>query len=71
MSHSWFPDVITLEAPERYPEWVKSLLAMGHTVVRTGPRPPGDAHTILVEAPDRYLGVADPRRTSEAAAVGY
>ena len=71
MSHAWFPDEITFEAPERYPELVKSLQTMGHTVVRTGPRPQGDAHTILVRAPNSYLGVADARRTSEAAAVGY
>jgi len=71
MSHAWFPDEITFEAPERYPHLVKSLQTMGHTVVRTGPRPQGDAHSILVEAPNRYLGVADPRRTREAAAAGY
>ena len=71
LSHQWMPDQITFEAPERYPALVKSLQAMGHAVVRTGPRPQGDAHTIWVEAPNRYIGVADPRRTRESAANGY
>ena len=39
LSHAWFPDRITFEAPERYPEAMKSLKALGHTVVRTGPLP--------------------------------
>lgn len=71
LSHQWLPDQITFEAPERYPELVTSLQALGHTVVRTGPRPQGDAHTILVEAPNRYLGVADFRRNHQAVAAGY
>ena len=71
LSHQWFPDEITFEAPERYPELVKALQAMGHTVVRTGPRPQGAAHSILVEQPNQYLGVADLRRTHQATAAGY
>jgi hypothetical protein len=41
------------------------------TVVRTGPRPQGLAHSILVAQPHRYLGVADFRRSEAAAAAGY
>ncbi|MCX6874674.1 MAG: gamma-glutamyltransferase [Verrucomicrobia bacterium] len=71
LSHQWFPDAITFEAPERYPELVKSLQALGHTVVRSGLRPQGAAHSILVEQPNRYLGVADLRRSRHASAAGY
>jgi len=45
-SHQWFPDQIIFEAPERYPQMVRALQGMGHTVIRTGPLPQGDAHTI-------------------------
>ena len=71
LSHEWMPDQISFEAPERYPELVKSLSALGHTVVRTGPRPQGGAHTIWVTEPNRYVGVADPRRSDKASASGY
>jgi gamma-glutamyltranspeptidase/glutathione hydrolase len=71
LSHQWFPDQITFEAPERFPEVMKSLKELGHTVVRTGPRPQGDAHTIWVTAPNTYVGVADSRRSDKSAASGY
>lgn len=71
ISHQWMPDQLTFEAPERYPEMVKSLEALGHKVVRSGPRPQGDAHTIFVEKPNHYIGVADIRRSNGARAVGY
>jgi gamma-glutamyltranspeptidase/glutathione hydrolase len=71
LSHAWLPDEISFEAPERYPELVKSLSALGHTVVRTGPRPQGDAQTIWVIEPNRYVGVADRRRSDKASASGY
>jgi gamma-glutamyltranspeptidase/glutathione hydrolase len=71
LSHAWLPDHIAFETPERYPELVKALGTLGHTVVRTGPRPQGDAHTIWVIEPNRYVGVADRRRSDRAAAVGY
>ena len=71
LSHSWFPDLITFEAPEQYPEAMKALRAMGHTVVRTGPLPQGDAHTIWVPRPHRFVGVADLRRDETATAAGY
>jgi gamma-glutamyltranspeptidase/glutathione hydrolase len=68
-SHQWLPDQITFEAPEKYPETMKALKAMGHTVVRTGPLPQGDASTILVPSPGAYIGVADWRINGKAA--GY
>jgi len=70
-SHEWLPDQISFEAPERYPELMKSLGALGHAVVRTGPRPQGAAHSIWVIEPNRYVGVADVRRSDKAAAAGY
>ncbi len=71
MSHQWFPDQITFEAPERYPDLIKAVQALGHCVVRSGPRPQGDAHSILVEPAGRYTGVADLRRSGKATAAGY
>jgi len=70
-SHEWFPDQISFESPELYPELVGFLNEMGHTVVRTGPRPQGDAHTIWVIKPNSYVGVADLRRNDKASALGY
>lgn len=70
-SHQWFPDRITFEAPERYPEAMATLKSLGHTVVRTGPLPQGDAHSIWVAAPSDYMGVADHRRNSVASVSGY
>jgi gamma-glutamyltranspeptidase/glutathione hydrolase len=70
-SHKWFPDRITFEAPECYPELVNALKSMGHTVERTGPLPQGDAHSIWVIRPGSYLGVTDRRRNYQAAASGY
>jgi gamma-glutamyltranspeptidase/glutathione hydrolase len=72
MSHQWFPDQITFEAPERYPEAMKSLRALGHTIVPPAPLPfQGDAHSIWVTKPNRYIGVADRRRSDQSAALGY
>jgi len=70
-SHEWFPDQISFETPELCPEIVAWLNEMGHTVVRTGPRPQGDAHTIWVVKPNHYVGVADARRNPKASALGY
>lgn len=69
LSHQWFPDQISFEAPELYPETMNSLRQMGHTVVRTGPLPQGSAHTIWVVGPNSYVGVADRRRGGKAS--GY
>jgi len=72
LSHTWFPDQISFEAPQDYPELVKSLRALGHQVVKTGPKPhQGDAHSIMVVGPHEYVGVADGRRDKEATASGY
>ena len=70
-SHQWLPDRITFEAPERFPRAVKGLEAMGHGVVRTGPLPQGDAHSIWVRKPGRYVGVTDRRRNPQSSASGY
>ena len=59
-SHQWIPDQITFETPELYPEAVKVLRQLGHTVIRTGPLPQGDAQTIFVTT-NSYIGVADWR----------
>ncbi len=71
LSHEWFPDQISFETPERYQDVMKALNKMGHKIVRYGPRPMGDAQTIWVEGPGRYLGVADRRRSTAATAAGY
>ncbi len=71
LSNEWFPDRISFETPERYPELMKSLNQMGHTIIRYGPRPQGDAQTIWVKGPNDYIGVADRRRDDKAAASGY
>ena len=68
-SHQWFPDHISLENLERHPELVNGLTELGHTVVRFGPLPQGDAHTIWVREPNRYIGVADRRINGRAS--GY
>lgn len=70
-SHQWLPDQITFEAPERYPQTVAALKSLGHTIVRTGPLPQGDAHSIWVSSPNNYLGVADHRRNNRATVAGY
>jgi gamma-glutamyltranspeptidase / glutathione hydrolase len=71
LSHQWFPDQLFFEAPEQHPKTVAALQALGHTVVRVGPIPQGDAHSIWVTAPNRYLGVADHRRNDRASVSGY
>ena len=66
-TQEWFPDQIGFEHPGRYPELVKALKEMGHTIVPPSPLPfQGDAHTILVTAPSRYTGVADHRINGKA-----
>jgi gamma-glutamyltranspeptidase/glutathione hydrolase len=70
-SNEWIPDQINFETPELYPDMVKALTALGHTIVRKEPRPQGDAHTIFIKAPNHYIGVADTRRNPQASATGY
>jgi gamma-glutamyltranspeptidase len=69
LSQEWFPDRITFEAPERFPETMTALQQMGHAIKRPGPLPPGDAHSIWVKGPHRYVGVADRRISGKAS--GY
>ncbi|MDB5323531.1 MAG: ggt [Phycisphaerales bacterium] len=70
ISQEWFPDRVTFEAPERFGETMTALKEMGHTIVRPGPLPPGDAHSIQVRSgPLRYVGVADKRISGKAS--GY
>ncbi|HEY5041137.1 MAG TPA: gamma-glutamyltransferase [Verrucomicrobiae bacterium] len=71
LSHQWLPDQITFEAPEHFPELMKDLKVMGHSVIRTGPLPQGDAHSILVRQPGDYIGVTDRRRNHQSTASGY
>jgi gamma-glutamyltranspeptidase / glutathione hydrolase len=71
ISHQWFPDRITFEAPERFPKAVKRLKEMGHSVIRTGPLPQGDAHTIFASESKGYVGVTDSRRNPQASPAGY
>jgi len=69
LSHQWFPDEISFENLERYPEILKALSEMGHRVVRPEPPFQGDAHTIWVEGQHNYIGVADRRISGKAS--GY
>lgn len=69
LTHQWLPDQITYEEPERYPEIINPLKAMGHKVVRMEPVPQGDAHAIWVVKPNHYIGVADRRISGKAS--GY
>lgn len=69
-SQEWFPDHIRMESPERYPETVAALTAMGHRIVPPTPLPfQGDAHTIQVSSRGTYIGVADDRINGKAS--GY
>jgi gamma-glutamyltranspeptidase / glutathione hydrolase len=70
-SNEWMPDQINFETPELYPDMVKALTAIGHTIVRKEPRPQGDAHSIFVKGPNDYIGAADTRRNLQARATGY
>lgn len=71
LSHGWFPDQISFETPEAFPEAMKGLKKLGHTVVRPGPHPQGDAHSIWSPKANEYTGVADGRRNAGATAAGY
>jgi gamma-glutamyltranspeptidase/glutathione hydrolase len=69
LSHEWFPDRISWEAPEAKPEAIEALRRMGHLVERMDPLAAGSAHTIRVLGPGRYQGMGDLRRGGEAS--GY
>ena len=70
-SQSWMPDQIIFEAPERYPALTSALKRLGHNVIRSGPLPQGDAHSIWVTEKGLRIGVADRRRNNRATALGY
>jgi gamma-glutamyltranspeptidase/glutathione hydrolase len=65
-SHQWFPDHVSLENPDRHSDLVRGLTERGHAVVKFGPLPQGDAHTIWVRGPNQYVGVADRRINGRA-----
>ena len=66
-TQEWFPDHISWEASERYPEAADGLRKLGHTIVPPSPLPfQGDAHTIWVAGPNQYVGVADDRINGKA-----
>jgi gamma-glutamyltranspeptidase/glutathione hydrolase len=67
LHHQWFPDRARFEGTREYPEAVKQLRQMGHTVTRTSQ---GDAHSIWVDRKTgRYYGAEDRRINGKAA--GY
>lgn len=69
-SQEWFPDHIRMETPERFPETINALNAMGHKVVAPTPLPfQGDTHTIWVSPNGKYIGAADQRISGKAS--GY
>jgi gamma-glutamyltranspeptidase / glutathione hydrolase len=68
MHHQWFPEKISFEGMAKYPETVKQLTKMGHTLV--GIRSQGDAHSIWVNPKTGgFVGAADRRIHGKAA--GY
>ena len=69
-SQEWLPDQISWESPDQYPELIQGLTRLGHKVVAPAPLPfLGDAHTIWVQGPNDYVGVADHRISGKAS--GY
>jgi gamma-glutamyltranspeptidase/glutathione hydrolase len=67
LHHQWFPDRARFEGLKKYPEAVKQLQKMGHTV---GGGRQGDAHSIWVDPKTgRYYGAADKRISGKA--LGY
>ena len=65
--HPWFPDVLSFEGTEEYPEAVCKLRAMGH---RVSGGHQGDAHSIWVDPKTGlFHGAADSRINGKAA--GY
>jgi gamma-glutamyltranspeptidase/glutathione hydrolase len=65
LHHAWFPDVARFEGTYQYPEVVKTLEALGHTIQSTRQ---GDAHTIIVDPKTgEFIGVPDRRINGKAA----
>jgi gamma-glutamyltranspeptidase/glutathione hydrolase len=67
LHHQWFPDKVHFEGTKEYPELVKQLQQLGHTVVQDRQ---GDAHSIWIDPiTGRYYGAADHRHSGKA--LGY
>ncbi len=64
LHHQWLPDTAKFEGMKQYPELVKKLKAMGHTISAAGQ---GDAHSIWID-PTTGLrtGAADRRLDGKA-----
>ena len=65
-SHQWIPDQITFETPELYPEAVKVLRQLGHTVIRTGPLPQGDESSLRKGLPTAAHALKRKEDSSES-----
>jgi gamma-glutamyltranspeptidase/glutathione hydrolase len=66
LHHQWFPDRVQFEGAKQYPELVKSLKALGHTVAEARQ---GDAHTIWIDPRSGLrVGAADRRLDGKALA---
>jgi gamma-glutamyltranspeptidase / glutathione hydrolase len=66
LHHQWFPDRINFEGTTQYPDLVKSLRELGHTVEYAKQ---GDAHSIRIDPKTGvYHGAADKRIEGKAAA---
>jgi gamma-glutamyltranspeptidase / glutathione hydrolase len=64
LHHQWFPDVVNFEGVNAYPDLVKALQQMGHTIKWSSQ---GDAHSIRVDsATGRFIGAADRRIAGSA-----
>ena len=59
LHHQWLPDVVRFEGVKHYPELVKKLTSLGHTVEQ---HRQGDAHTIWINPKTGVrIGIADRR----------
>ena len=64
LHHQWFPDIVNFEGVNEYPDLVKALRQMGHTIKWSSQ---GDAHSIRVDsATGRFIGAADLRIAGSA-----
>jgi gamma-glutamyltranspeptidase / glutathione hydrolase len=62
--HPWFPDSVTFEGMESYPDLAKALRRMGHSIHNSSQ---GDAHSIYVDPrTGEYSGAADRRLAGSA-----
>jgi gamma-glutamyltranspeptidase/glutathione hydrolase len=62
--HPWFPDSVSFEGADSYPDLVKALRRMGHSIHNSSQ---GDAHSIYVNPQTgQYYGAADRRLAGSA-----